>query len=313
MIFPLLAVGVVFLYFGAEALVKGGSNIASRLGIPSLVIGLTIVAFGTSAPEMVVSLKTGLSGQGGVSIGNVVGSNIFNIAVILGLSSLVRPLRVNVQVLRIDTPILVLVSGFLFLLLRNGQIGRLEGGFLLLGFIVYTVSTVYLGKRNQSQMPSAEAQSIQIIPKGSLSFDLLWVGAGLGGLILGAHFFVTGAVELAIRLRVSPAVIGLTIVAMGTSLPELATSIVAAVKKQEDIAIGNIIGSNIFNILAILGLSGSIKPLQVQGVTSIDLLFMTGTAILLVPLMRTKYTLSRLEGLLFLTIYGLYFWYLWPK
>jgi cation:H+ antiporter len=308
-----LAAGLVLLYFGAEWLVRGSSTLALRFGVPSLVVGLTVVAFGTSAPELVVSIKTNLAGLSGMAIGNVVGSNIFNIAVILGLSALVRPIRVNVQVLKVDTPLMVLLSFVLFLMLHDGFIQRLEAVLLFTGILIYTGLTIFLGKSSQKEMPIGEAQSLNIIPQGSAWSDVFWIILGLGGLVLGSDLFVKGAIDLATALKVSQAIIGLTIVAAGTSLPELATSIVAAAKKQEDIAIGNIIGSNIFNILAILGVSGMIRPLDAQGVGTTDLLFMLGTSILLLPLMRTRFKLGRLEGALFLVIYGTYLWVLWPK
>lgn len=307
-----LLAGAVLLYFGAEWLVKGSSNLALRFGVPSLVVGLTVVAFGTSAPEMVVSIKSGLEGLGGLAIGNVVGSNIFNIAVILGLSALVRPLRVNVQVLKVDTPIMVLAMIVMFVLMRDGIVGRWEAFFLFVAVVVYSSLTICLGKKSQRQMPRAEENSLRVELKHSVWMDIVLIGMGFGGLVLGSNLFVNGAVALAVAFKVSPAVIGLTIVAMGTSLPELATSIVASARKQEDIAVGNIIGSNIFNILAILGVSGMLTPLQAQGVGTVDLLFMLGTGILLLPMMGARFRLGRLEGAFFLIIYCGYLWYLWP-
>ena len=307
-----LLAGAVLLYFGAEWLVKGSSNLALRFGVPSLVVGLTVVAFGTSAPEMVVSIKSGLEGLGGLAIGNVVGSNIFNIAVILGLSALVRPLRVNVQVLKVDTPIMVLAMIVMFVLMRDGIVGRWEAFLLFVAVVVYSSLTICLGKKSQRQMPRAEENSLRVELKHSVWMDIVLIGMGFGGLVLGSNLFVNGAVALAVAFKVSPAVIGLTIVAMGTSLPELATSIVASARKQEDIAVGNIIGSNIFNILAILGVSGMLTPLQAQGVGTVDLLFMLGTGILLLPMMGARFRLGRLEGAFFLIIYCGYLWYLWP-
>jgi len=308
-----LASGLILLYFGADWLVKGSSTLALRFGVPSLVVGLTVVAFGTSAPEMVVSVKAGFSGMGGMAIGNVVGSNIFNIAVILGLSALIRPLKVNVQVLKVDTPLMVILSLILFAILRDEFISRTEAALLFCGIVIYTIMTIYLGKKSQNEMPKSEARSLEVKLHGTVWTDLFWVLLGLGALVLGSDLFVKGAIDLATALNVSQTLIGLTIVAAGTSLPELATSLVAAAKKQEDIAIGNIIGSNIFNILAILGISGLVNPLHAQGVTGATLMFMLGTAILLLPLLRTGYKLGRLEGSFFLLVYGAYLWILWPK
>lgn len=307
-----LLAGVILLYFGAEWLVKGSSNLALRFGVPSLVVGLTVVSFGTSAPEMVVSVKSGLQGLGGLAVGNVVGSNIFNIAVILGLSALVRPLKVNVQVLKVDTPLMVLAMLVMFAMLRDSVLGRWEALLLFVSIIVYTSLTIYLGKKSQRQMPKVESNSLRVELNHPLWKDVLLVLLGLAGLVLGSNLFVQGAVALATAFKVSPAVIGLTIVAMGTSLPELATSIVASLKKQEDIAVGNIIGSNIFNVLAILGVSGLLTPLQAQGIGTVDLVFMLGTGVLLLPLMKARFRIGRLEGALFLALYGAYLWHLWP-
>jgi cation:H+ antiporter len=213
----------------------------------------------------------------------------------------------------VDTPLMVLISAVLFLLLRDGVVSRAEAVLLFAGIVVYTVLTIYLGRKSQKEMPKGEAKSLDVKVTGTAWGDLFWIILWLGALVAGSNLFVKGAINLATALRVSQTIIGLTIVAFGTSLPELATSIVAAAKKQEDIAIGNIIGSNIFNILAILGISGMLRPLQAQGVGTIDLMFMLGTAILLLPMMRTRFKLGRLEGAFFLLIYGTYLWVLWPK
>lgn len=312
----LLISGITLLYFGADWLVKGSANIALRAGISSLVVGLTIVAFGTSAPELVVSLKAGLDGIGNIAVGNVIGSNIFNIAVILGLSAVISPLKVNIQVLRVDIPIMIGFSILLWFLLLDNTIRRFEGTFLIVTIAIYTILTIYLGKKDAVQLPAASTnktiQKEQAWEK-SLLPNILLILIGLCALVFGSRFFVNGAIKLAQHFQISEAIIGLTIVAMGTSLPELATSIVAAVKREEDIAIGNIVGSNIFNIVAILGISGTLTPLTAPGIKVIDLAFMTGTAIILLPLMRTGFRLVRIEGLILLCVYVAYIWYLWPK
>lgn len=308
--------GLTLLYFGAEWLVKGSANLAIRAGVPSLVVGLTIVAFGTSAPELVVSVRAGSDGLGDIAVGNIVGSNIFNIAVILGLSSLVRPLKINVQVLRVDTAIMIGVSIVLWFLLRDSTITRFEGTCLTSAIVLYTMLTIYLGKKNAGQLSSESTGSYiqkEQTQKKPLSLNILLILLGLSALVIGSRMFVKGAIDLAQLLKISEAVIGLTIVAAGTSLPELATSIVAAAKREEDIAIGNIVGSNIFNILAILGISGTLTPLTAPGIKTVDLAFMTGTAIILLPLMRTGFKLVRTEGIILLVIYVGYLWYLWPK
>ncbi|MBI4774722.1 MAG: calcium/sodium antiporter [Deltaproteobacteria bacterium] len=309
----LLILGLALLYFGAEWLVRGSSKLALRFKVPSLVIGLTIVAFGTSTPELVVSLKAGLDGLGDISVGNVVGSNIFNIAVILGLSALVRPLRVHLKVLRIDTSIMIGVSVLLCVLLQDNFIDRSEGLVLFVGITLYTLFTIYIGKKYGQMYGSAASEALQVRVVGSVTSDILTIILGLACLVIGSRCFVEGAVALASALGVSQAVIGLTIVAAGTSFPELATSIVAAGRKEEDIAIGNIIGSNIFNILAILGLSAMIAPLRSDGIGRMDLAFMMTTAVLLFPFMWTKYELNRIEATVFLLIYAVYVYLLWPK
>jgi cation:H+ antiporter len=308
----LLIIGGVLLYFGAELLVKGSANLAVRCGVSALVAGLTIVAFGTSAPELVVSIKAGLDGLGDIAVGNVVGSNIFNIAIILGLSALIRPLKVHLNVLRVDTPVMLAASVFLMIVLYDLHISRVEGIFLFAGIITYTTFTIITARRTGETKVDFPVE--QLIPpkKGTIGLDIIFVVCGLGLLVLGSRFFVDGAVGLARAIGVSEAVIGLTIVALGTSLPELATSVIAAIKKEEDIAIGNIIGSNIFNILAILGVSSTITPLNANGVGQINLYFMLGTSVLLLPFMRTGFVLNRIEGALLLAVYGGYMYYLWP-
>lgn len=317
MAFVLLIIGLVLLYFGAEFLVKGSANLATRMGVSSLVVGLTIVAFGTSAPELVVSIKAGMAGKGDIAMGNVVGSNIFNIAFILGLTALVRPVKVHLNVLRYDTPIMVVCSVLLWVLLMDSRISRIEGVVLTIGIIAYTVITMIASRKSgdaQEQVPFEELTTVPV-PQKKLNplIDILLTVGGLGLLVLGSRFFVDGAIDIARILGVSEAVIGLTIVAGGTSLPELATSVIAAIKKESDIAIGNIVGSNIFNILAILGISGMINPLYSPGIDQISIYFMLGTAALLFPFMWTGFKLSRVEGAAFLLIYGGYLVYLWPK
>ena len=305
--------GAVLLYFAADWLVLGSSNLALRLGVPPLLVGLTVVAFGTSAPELVVSVKGALEGLGSIAVGNVVGSNIFNIAVILGVSAIVRPLRVNLKVLRVDTPLMLLFSILFVVLMKEWVLSGPESAFLLLVLLVYIGITIFLGKKSVGELPIAESVSLKkTLSPESVWKDAVYIAGGLLGLILGSHLFVTGAVDLAELLGVSEAVIALTIVATGTSLPELATSIVAAYKKQEDIAIGNIIGSNIFNILGILGVSGLLAPLRPQGIGMIDLIFMTALAALLLPLMRSRFRLDRYEGIVFILIYIAYLIVLWP-
>ncbi len=302
--------GVVFLYFGAEWLVKGSASVAFRAGVSPLVVGLTIVAFGTSAPELVVSMNSGLQGLGNLAVGNVVGSNIFNIAVILGISAMISPLKVNAKVLRVDTPLMLAVSCILVLVLLDKQVSRIEGILLFAGILSYTFATVYYGKKHPEQNENFDDNTAAL--KGSVILDIGLILAGLAFLVAGSHAFVKGAVIIAKGLGVSEALIGLTIVAAGTSLPELATSVVAAFKKQADIAIGNIVGSNLFNILSILGLSAAVCPLSAGDISWIDLLFMCATAALLLPLMRSGFRINRIEGALLFASYMVYLFLLWP-
>jgi len=308
-IFLLIVVGLALLTIGAELLVRGSSQLALHLKVPALVVGLTVVAFGTSAPELVVSISSNAREMGDIAVGNVVGSNLANIAVILGLAALIRPLKVNLKVLKIDMPIVLGLSLLVPLLLFDNVVSRPEGVALFCGVIGYTIFTVLYGKK--------EAEEVRISTPGesakrSLVLQILFILAGLGALVLGSRFFIDGSVDLAKRFQVSEAIIGLTIVAGGTSLPELATSVVASFRKQEDIAVGNILGSNIFNILAILGLTGSISPIQVQNISMVDLGAMIFAALLLLPLIRTGFRISRVEGAALLIFYGGYLYYLWP-
>lgn len=313
MMIVLLISGTVLLYFGAELLVKGSANLAMRCGVSALVAGLTIVAFGTSAPELVVSIKAALDGLGDIAVGNVIGSNIFNIAIILGLSALIRPMKVHLNVLKVDTPVMLASSVLLMAVLHDLYLSRVEGIFLFAGIIAYMTFTIITARRTGETKVDFPLE--QLTPKKKVTpvLDIIFVIGGLCLLVLGSRFFVNGAVSLARAIGVSEAVIGLTIVAVGTSLPELATSIIASIKKEDDIAIGNIIGSNIFNILAILGTSSTITPLNASGVGQISLYFMLGTTVLLMPFMRTGFVLNRIEGLMLLIVYGGYMYYLWPR
>ena len=309
--FITLALGLLF--GGGEALVRGGSSTAIRLGLSPLVVGLTVVAFGTSSPELLVSIQSTLAGQGDIAVGNVVGSNIFNIGVILGLTALVCPLPVNQQILKVDAPIALGLALLLPLLLIGGTLARWEAGLLFAGIITYTTLNIRLSRKSSAPAPEAPAtqESNGLLKHWGL--DLIFILGGLGILVAGSHLLVHHSIILARGLGVSEAVIGLTIIAAGTSMPELATSLVAAFRKQPDIAVGNIVGSNIFNILAILGISGLIKPLEANGITPLDYGVMVGFSLLLLPLLFTGRILSRMEGGVLLALYGGYLYLLWPK
>ena len=297
--------GGVMLYYGAEFLVKGGVSIALKFKISPLVIGLTLVAFATSAPELAVSIDASLKGHGDVALGNVVGSNICNIALILGLSALIAPLPINKKLLKLDMPLMMAASLLLvlFFCLNNG-VNRWQGAIFFAGVIAYTVWSIYASrKEGVSEDDGGDEVEIKEIN------TLLSIGLVIGGLLIlvfGAKFFVGCATFIATRLGVPEAVIALTIVAFGTSLPELATSIVAALKHEQDIAIGNVVGSNIFNILCIMGVSPMIKPVAARGLTFLDMGVMIGIALLLWIMMICGKKINRAEGALLLVINFVY-------
>ena len=308
----LISAGLLLLYYGAEWLVGGGASLAVKAGVTPLVVGLTVVAFGTSCPELVVSVDAAISHHGEISIGNIVGSNIFNIAFILGLSAMIRPLKVQLQLVRFDTPIMIAVSVLFVIFFIDKKISRPEALILFAGILVYTVVVVRMARK---EVKKERGEGIP--EEGHAEYDLVvcifFIIAGLMALVAGARVFVQGAIMVAQNFKVSEAVIGLTIVAAGTSLPELATSVVAAAKKQADISIGNIVGSNIFNILCIIGIAGLISPICAPGISFVDLGMMLLTAILLFPLMRTGFIINRIEGFVLVLVYLGYLYYLLPK
>ena len=315
----LLAGGLALLVAGAEALVRGASRIAAALGIAPLIIGLTIVAFGTSSPEMAVSVQSAISGQTDIAVGNVVGSNIFNVLFILGLSALIIPLVVAQQLIRLDVPIMIGVSAVLWLMARNGVIELWEGGLLFAGILVYTAFLIWQSRRGK-ESAAVEAEYAEEYgekePRSAgrmlLNGGLALVGLAL--LVLGACWFVDGAIQVARAFGLSELLIGLTIVAAGTSLPEVATSLVAAVRGERDIAVGNVVGSNIFNILAVLGLSalaagGEGLPVT-PGMLEIDIPFMIAVAVACLPIFLTGNLIARWEGAVFVLYYVAYTAYL---
>jgi cation:H+ antiporter len=295
---------------GANSLVKGAGSLAERLGVSSLVVGLTVVAFGTSTPELIVSVQATLDGFGGISIGNVIGSNIANIGLILGLSALIFPLKAQMQLIRFDTPVMIFATLLFLVFFLDNTIGRIEGMIFLLAITGYAIFNVI--KSRQEHQKSVIEEFDDSIPKPTRhwALDVLFIALGLAGLIIGSEILVKNSVDLARLLGLSEAVIGLTIVALGTSTPELATSIVAAVKKQPDIAIGNVIGSNIFNILGILGVASLVKPVNAPDINYVDMLVMIALSLLLLPFIKTGFTLRRWEGALLLVIYVGYMWFL---
>ncbi len=290
-----LAAGLLSLYVGGELMVRGSAALGLRLGMTPLLTGLTIVAFGTSAPELVVSLQAAWRGQTGLAMGNVVGSNIANIALVLGLSTLMRPVEIDSRLVRHDVPIMLVCSLVLVLMLIDHQLSRPEGVALLLGLIAFLVFTVY-----DSQAPKAAVRRefAEAIPGNTQSWSLafLMVLTGAVMLIWGGGLFVTGAMGVSVVLGVAPAVVGLSVTAIGTSLPELATSLVAAVRGYGDMAVGNVVGSNIFNILFVLGLTSTVMPLNRGGVSILDLVIMLAFSVVSMRLLASHAVMERWEG-----------------
>ena len=309
--------GLVLILFGANWLTDGASSIAKRFSIPPIVIGLTIVAFGTSTPELAVSVSSALQGSADMAIGNVVGSNIFNVLLIVGCTALVTPIAVSEGTLKVEIPMSILASVVLFILASDifldgasyNILTRSDGLILLAFFILFLSYTFYVAKKSGSNAMDEQSSEIYIMP---LTKSILLILGGLVGLIYGGKIFVEGASHIAKNLGVSESVIGLTLVAGGTSLPELATSVVASLKKNPEIAIGNVIGSNLFNIFFVLGCSASITPLYITGISSIDLWVLVISSILLfvVSLCFGKRLIKRSEGVVFILLYVGYISYL---
>lgn len=308
----LVVVGIALLGSGADLLVRGAVTLAQAARIPVAVIGLTVVSMGTSLPELTVSLSAALRGADDIGLGNVIGSNIFNIGVVLGLSALVRPMRVHGSAVRIEWPFMFLASFQLLLLARDGRLDRLEGAFFVAALILFTTYMVRLGR---SQLEAEEAQDLadtvqMLAPKArmrSWSGALLFIAAGSGILILGGDLLLRGAITVSRAAGLSERIIGLTIVAAGTGAPEVATSIMAARRGQNEIAIGNVIGSNILNILAILGLTSLVTPLTVAPqMISNDLWWMLGLSLVLYPMMRTGHVIGRRDGAVLVGGYATY-------
>lgn len=313
----LLIAGLVFLTVGAEILVRNASKLSATVGVSPLVIGLTVVAFGTSAPELVVSLQSAMRDQADIALGNVVGSNIFNVLLILGLSAMIVPLRVAQKLIRIDVPLMVGLSFLVLLLGLDGRIGRLDGLLLVSGLIGYTTWSIMQSRKESKSVFQEYAQEL---PTGTrttswltIVSQCLLVLVGLVILIIGARWFTDSAIEIARQLGVSELVIGLTIVAAGTSLPEVATSILAAVRGERDIAVGNVVGSNIFNILGVLGLAGTVSAEGVavaQTALTFDIPVMVAVAIACLPVFFTGHVIARWEGALFFAYFCAYSAYL---
>lgn len=307
-----IVVGVVLVLWGADRLTEGAVAVAERLRVPQIVIGLTIVALGTSMPELCVSVVSALKGTPDLAVGNVVGSNIFNALLIVGVAALVAPMTILRSTVFKDVPCALVASVVLLMMCQNDWvITRLDGAILFVFFLVFMRLTIK-GATSALSAPQAaeenEASAGKQPMKGWLAG--LWMVVGLAALIGGSNLFVGGATEVARALNVSDAVIGLTIVAGGTSLPELATSVVAAKKGNSGIAIGNVLGSNVLNILFILGLTGMISPMHIEGITNVDLYMMLVSTIMIWFFSFTKYTIERWEGAVLVLTFGGYMWYL---
>ena len=308
--------GLVILILGADLLVRGASRIAAAAGIPPLVIGLTIVAIGTASPEIAVSLQAASLGQGSLTLGNVLGSNIFNILFVLGVTALVAPIVIAEQLIRLDAPIMVGVSLLAFGLVLDGNLGLFDGLILLAGLIGYTVFALRQSRRESARVHKEYAREFADTEKHTpwnTTKNILFIIAGLGLLVFGARLLVDSATGIARTIGISDLVIGLTIVAVGTSLPEVATSIIAALKRESDIAVGNAVGSNIYNLFGVLGLSGVLAPggIDVSSrVLNLDFLVMVFVALVCLPVFYVDDNVSRGEGALFLSYYVLYTAYL---
>ena len=306
----LLVAGLVLLVAGAEVLVRGASRIAVLLRISPLIIGLTIVAYGTSAPEMAVSIQSNLAGEAGISIGNVVGSNIVNVLLILGISSVVVPLVVAEQLIRLDVPIMIGVSVLLPFLALDGNLGKLDGLLLFSGAIAYTLFLLFQGREEDLDVDTTTGTSRSLRPWVT---NFAMVGVGIAMLTLGSNWLVAGAITLAEAIGVSNLVIGLTVVALGTSLPELVTSVVASLKGERDMAVGNVIGSNIFNLLAVLGVASLLSPGGIDvsaAAMNFDIPVMIAVAVACLPIFFSGNVISRWEGWMFLAYYAAYTTYL---
>lgn len=308
----LVAAGIAILGYGADVLVRGAVTIARVARISAAVIGLTIVSMGTSLPELTVSVAASLRGASDLGIGNVVGSNIFNIGIVLGLTALLQPMRVHSSAVRLEWPFMFLASFQLLLLARDGRLDRLEGGFFVVGIALFTAYAVRLGRTAvgpEEASDLAEQVEAREVADGTerVGKALLFIAAGISMLVAGGELLLRGAIELARAAGMTERVIGLTIVAAGTGTPEVATSLMAARRGQGEIALGNVIGSNIFNILGILGVTSLIAPIAVspQMVRS-DMVWMLALSAVLFPMMRSRFVVSRAEGALLVAAYGTY-------
>lgn len=315
MIYILFIVGLALLLAGGEALVKGAVGLAVRIRVSKMVIGVTIVSLGTSAPELLVSLKAALDGHPAISIGNVIGSNIANLGLVMGLVAMIFPMKLDRSTRNLDWPVMMIASVLFYLMAYNGALERYEGILLFMLLVIYVVYSILKSRSDtgklEAQKPiESEFEELKTDPSTPLWKLLLLVVAGSVGLVLGTQWFLDGAIEMAREFGVTEHVISVTLIAFGTSVPELATSAIAAFKKQSDISVGNLIGSNTFNILAILGITSMVTEIPVgQNVIDNDLLWMLATALLVLPFLFIGKKIYRLEGFILLCMYLTYIYF----
>ncbi len=312
-----IILGLVGLFIGGNWLVRGASRLARSFGISALVVGLTVVAFGTSTPELLVSISAALSETSGISIGNVIGSNIANIGLILAVTGIIYPVAVQVTLLKREIPILLLITIATAALVHDGSVSRIDGLILIVGLILFNIGMIYFSHRDRINGNHTDEQNDEPLLEASQRLrELMRIMAGLILLVIGARLTVDGATAIARDLGVSELVIGVTLVALGTSLPELATSVIAALKKQSDIAIGNVVGSNIYNLLGILGITALIRPIEIPAANldevRVDGGIMIIFTILLLPLVINR-VLSRREGVFLLSCYIVFTGYVFLK
>lgn len=311
--FGWLSLGLILLYYGAEWLVQGASSLSLKIGLTPLIVGLTVVAFGTSAPELLVCVFANLEDppKGGFALGNIIGSNVCNIALILGVAALVRPIKVHRQVISRDMPILLAVTFTFVWMLRDNTITMTEAIILVIVLLAYITYSIVDGLKSKDEieiegMNQDEIEAARNAPPAKIVFYVFLLLIGLTLLALGANRLILGGVGIATHFGVPEVLIALSLVALGTSLPELATSIVASLKKQGDIIVGNVVGSNLFNILAVIGITGIIAPLSSTEIRPLDLWFMVGLTVVALPFMWSQRRLGRLEGVILLLVYATY-------
>ncbi|MEZ4424415.1 MAG: calcium/sodium antiporter [Gemmatimonadota bacterium] len=314
----LLAGGIGALYFGAEWLIRGAAALAQRFGVPPIVVGLTVVSLGTSAPELAVSIRAALGGQADIAVGNVLGSNLANVGLVLGLTALIQPLTVAARVVVREIPIMIGITLLLYPLILDLEVTRFDGALLVSLLVAYLIYVLKASRNEPEAVLEEFSGFIEEIPEtqGNTRRTLRDIGlilVGLSALVIGGNAIVGSATYIAAALGVSEMVIGMTVVAVGTSLPELATSVVAGIRQEADIAVGNIIGSNIFNIGGVLGVTALVQPIPVGAeVPNLHLLAVLFMSVLVFPFARSSYTVQRLEGtLLCLTYLGLGLWIFW--